>query len=248
MIIFWRVCDYHERTGGGAVRWNGHKKKEIIKTCWNSLQQSIDEYDEIIVVADRTSDELLQWLESNSKTEKFEVKNIDCGVSAEKHPYPKLHPIQVIDVIDLYSIIFERCPNPSEELIYLCEDDYLHIPNALDYIKEIYDAGWKGFVIPYDYPDRYTLDRERKTELMLGPRCHWRTVPSSTLTLCAPSNLFHAFRMDLERAAVFADDGWTWKVYQQVPAICPIPGISTHLTEGLMTPFVNWEKEWERNA
>ena len=47
--------------------------------------------------------------------------------------------------------------NPNE-LIYLCEDDYLHRLSCDEAMKIIFRDNYQGFYAPYDYPDRYTVD------------------------------------------------------------------------------------------
>ena len=54
--------------------------------------------------------------------------------------------------------------NP-DELIYVCEDDYLHVPHAMAAMKALFKSGYDGFYAPYDYPDRYTVDTSRQCEL-----------------------------------------------------------------------------------
>ena len=101
-----------------------------------------------------------------------------------------------------------------------------------------------GFYLPYDYPDRYTIDRTRNCELVYLPAGHYRTVPSSTLTMATFGKTFLRFKMELLRAGVFADDTWTWKAFKLAGSLCPIPGHATHLQEGLTSPGRDWDAIW----
>ena len=50
------------------------------------------------------------------------------------------------------------------------------------------------------------------------------------------------YKMDIIRGSVFCDDGWTWKVFKQVNAFCPIPGWTCHFQEGYVSPYIDWEE------
>ena len=75
----------------------------------------------------------------------------------------------------------------------------------------------------------------------MGPYGHLRSIPSATLTVAAKGTTWLQYKYELLRAGAFADDTWTWKAFKQVGCLCPIPGHSTHLQEGCLTPVVNWE-------
>ena len=88
-------------------------------------------------------------------------------------------------------------------------------------IKNLYQSGYKGFFLPYDYPDRYTLDRGRQADCF-GTTCHLRSVPSATFTMMADKETWMRYKLDVIRGSVFCDDGWTWKAFKQTNAFCPI--------------------------
>jgi hypothetical protein len=134
--------------------------------------------------------------------------------------------------------------NP-DEVIYICEDDYLHVEHATTAMKEIFKQGYQGFYAPYDYPDRYTIDRHKDAELHAGPYGHLRTIPSATLTIAALGKTWVQYKYELLRSGVFADDSWTWKAFSQVGALCPIPGHATHLQDNCITPYINWKTIYE---
>lgn len=234
MIIYWRVCEKQE-TLSGVPRWNNNSKQDIIKKCWLSLQNSIDTaIDEIIVVEDECSDELLEFLEEGNLAKKIEFHHVKPHDGTG-------HFVEVADIIDEKTKLF---PN---EIHFMCNDDFLFLPNALHIMRSIFENGWKGFVIPYDYPDRYTLDNTRLCELYINQYCHWRTIPSCTSITSALGSVWQQHMQPFKRNAFFNDDSWTWEAYSfaKTKGICPIPGIATHLTEGCMTPLVNWQQVWD---
>ena len=135
--------------------------------------------------------------------------------------------------------------NP-DELIYVCEDDYLHLNDAIAAMKALYkESNYEGFYAPYDYPDRYFVDNDKKAEIIMGKYGHLRSIPSATLTIATLGKTWLKFKYDLLRSGAFADDTWTWKAFKQAGALCPIPGHATHLQDGCITPVINWEMVYD---
>ena len=242
MKIFWRVCEKQE-TLSFVPRWKNIDKLTIIKKCWLSLQKSIDIGDEIVIVEDGCSDETLEFLSNNQKAKLLSIHHVkpDLGATHELLNGKSSHFVEVANLID------ESTKLKPDELHFMCNDDFLFLSPAIPAMKDIFNRGWQGFVLPYDYPDRYTRDATRHCEVYLGAFCHWRTVPSCTSITCAKGQTWHQYMRSFKRAAFFNDDAWTWEAYSPANsrAICPIPGLSTHLTEGCMTPLIDWQKVWD---
>lgn len=247
MIIVFRSCEANLSAGSLGTgeqdkpRWNGKRKLEILRKCYASMQSGITEDDVILVLNDRTSKETLEWMAENTKA-KFTIKNATpLSQLRQEHKYPNYHPVVANSAEELMELVLDLANNYPSEIIYICEDDYLHTNIAIPSMKNIFAQGYKGFYVPYDYPDRYTIDRSKACELHAGPYGHLRTIPSATLTMAALGATWLYFKYDLLRAGVFADDSWTWKAFAQVGAISPVPGHSTHLQDGCISPYVNWD-------
>jgi glycosyltransferase involved in cell wall biosynthesis len=252
LIVLFRSCETNLSPGSlgdgteNIPRWNGRYKLEIIRKCYKSLQSGLDETDQIVIINDNTSQETLEWMRSNTKAQ-FSVINITpLAILRAEHPFPQYNSVLPASCMELMEYIVETAENNPEEIIYVCEDDYLHIPNAISVLKSIFDAKFTGFFVPYDYPDRYTTDKNKYCELHNTPVGHVRTVPSGTLTMAARGKTCATFKYDLLRAGVFADDSWTWKAFAQATAISPIPGVATHLQEYCITPRVDWETVYNK--
>lgn len=251
MIIFFRSCEANLSAGSlgdgteDKPRWNGKRKLEILRKCYLSIQSGIDEHDEIVIVNDRTTSETLTWMQNNTKAS-FKILDITpLPELRENHPYPYYHPVVPNACPDLMEIIVDYAASNPTEVIYICEDDYLHNNYAITAMKAIFDKGYKGFYVPYDYPDRYTLDTSKNCELHAGPFGHLRSIPSATLTIAAFGATWSQYKFELLRAGAFADDSWTWKAFAQVGGVCPIPGHATHLQNNCITPYVNWSEIYE---
>lgn len=246
MIILFRSCEANLSAGSlgdGTVnkpRWSGKYKLEILRKCYLSIQQGIDEQDYIFIINDRTTGDTLEWMKQNTKA-RFSVIDITpLPELREKHAYPGYHPVVPNACPDLMEHLVSIAEQNPNDLIYVCEDDYLHVPHAITAMKSLYANGYNGFYVPYDYPDRYNFDRDRLCTVICGPYGHLRTIPSATLTIAAKGEVWRHFKYDLLRAGVFADDSWTWKAFKQIDALCPIPGHATHLQDNCITPYIDW--------
>lgn len=243
MIIYWRPCEIEE-TLSFVPRWNNKTKNEILKKCWIALNAQVTRDDRIIIIEDKLSVETMAWLDATRKCniEWVAVKDVE-GKSTNRREYP-IHYITLVEVMDKQT---KEYPN---EIHYLCNDDILHLPHALATLKSIYNDGWKGFATLYDYPDRYTLDKQytattRSCEIYLGSMSHWRTIPSCTGVTSALGHTWQKYMRELKRNAFFNDDSYTWMAYAQVGCLSPIPGCATHLTQNHMTPRINWDQYYD---
>tara|TARA_Y100000114_G_scaffold122598_1_gene117939 strand:+ start:529 stop:1299 length:771 start_codon:yes stop_codon:yes gene_type:complete len=252
MIVLFRSCEANLSPGSlsegfeDKPRWNGHGKLEILRKCYLSIQSDLDKRDLIIVVDDRTTPDTLEWMKLNTKAQ-FRVKSIRSLDDLRKtHPYPNYHPVTANSCPDLMEYLVEVATSNPDELIYVCEDDYLHLNDAISAMRALYkESNYEGFYVPYDYPDRYFVDNDKKAEIVMGKYGHLRSIPSATLTIATLGKTWLKFKYDLLRSGAFADDTWTWKAFKQAGALCPIPGHATHLQDGCITPVINWEMVYD---
>ena len=251
MIVLFRSCEANLSPGSlgdgfeDKPRWEGHGKLEILRKCYMSVQPGLDDKDLLIVVNDRTTPETLQWMREKTLAQ-FRVKPITSLDELRKtHPYPNYHPVTANSCPDLMEHLVAVAERNPEEIIYVCEDDYLHVEYAILAMKEVFKQGFQGFYAPYDYPDQYTIDKTKQCELHAGPYGHLRSIPSATLTIAALGKTWLHYKYELLRAGAFADDTWTWKAFAQVGALCPTPGHATHLQDGCITPYINWKSIYE---
>ena len=230
-----------------AYRVGTHTKSDILRAVWLSVNNSgVTNDDRVKVFCDAVSAETKTWMLNTIKTTDFEFKEVPplshCP-GFESHPFPHLHPVRINCSLALFELLYEEIEQgEDDDVFYLCEDDYLHRPATITMIKNLYQSGYKGFFLPYDYPDRYTLDRGRQADVILGPNSHLRSVPSATFTLMADKETWMRYKLEVIRGSVFCDDGWTWKAFKQTNAFCPIPSWSCHFQENYLSPYVDWEE------
>jgi len=153
--------------------------------------------------------------------------------------------------------------------VYFCEDDYLHRGVCMQYIDELLSGATEYlqsydrellFIHPCDYPDRYcrpdpfTGLSDDGYSIFRSGLCHWREVPSATYTWLMRAEVLrrHAalFRDNIDHHARFGtgDQYWGEVVFQREDALCisPLPSLSTHLHEGVMSPLIDWKAEAAR--
>ena len=219
------------------LRFKDLTKTDVIKSCWLSYQKGLTSKDTIHLLAAKVSKETIEWL---SNTTKAQIKLIEVpSIDEYNHPYPNYCDIRINNFIPQYEYFMNEVTRYPDKLYYLANDDYLHIPDAIDKIKTMYSSGYKSFLVPQDYPDTYQ-DKNASTKLYLTDFGYLREVKSATPTFVAPGSLWLKYKYDILKAGVFADDGWTWRAFGLDMALAPMPGWSTHLQTNCESPYIDW--------
>lgn len=246
MILIYRISEANNKPASlgdssSEIRWEDKTKAEILKKCWLSLQPGLSKRDTVVLVLDRVSEVTLYWLQTTTEA-KIVCVNAEPGDN-KNHPYTEFFDRGVNSCIDLAKTIVCYAEKYPEEIIYVCEDDYLHLPKALPAMRNIFSGNYEGFYVPYDYPDRYFDNLP--TNISATPFGSVRTIRSSTLTLAAKGKTWSRFKYEILRSSVFSEDSWTWKAFSLVPALSPAIGHATHLQNNCITPYVDWLQIWD---
>lgn len=230
MIIYFRACEKQE-TISYVTRYNNTPKTTMIKKCWASLQFSVTNEDTVVIIHDNVSDDTIAWLKNNCNTNNIEL------VSVPEHEWSyHEHTVTLINTLE------EWCNNYPDELHYIVEDDYLHVPNAIRVLEHTFkDSNY--FILSYDYIDRYT--KPEACVVLLGPDRHWRTVTSSTMTVMAKGKTWLDHIVELKAAAPTSNDQVFADIYKITSCLSPIPSLSSHMTDRHQSPFVDWKAIWE---
>lgn len=149
------------------------------------------------------------------------------------------------------------------QVVYLLEDDYLHLPGSARAIAE--GLAIADYVSLYDHPDKYDVSPDRKpnpkvrdggeaTRVLLTPSTHWKLTNSTTMTFAATARVlredlpvwrrytgrrvprdYKAFRYLLAHRA------WTGFFTRRCRRlVTPIPGLATHAELRFLSPRVDW--------
>lgn len=133
----------------------------------------------------------------------------------------------------------------SNDLIYILENDYLHVDNWSDKVFELYRM-YQGlnYTSLYDHNDKYFLTQyeDLSSKIITTKTHHWRTTPSTCGSYIVPKNIFDD---DYEIQTTVIGDHVKHVYLNEHHGrfiLTPIPGLSTHCMEGLLSPCIDWSK------
>ena len=132
----------------------------------------------------------------------------------------------------------------DNDLIYFVENDYLHKEDWSEKVIELFgNYNLPHYISLYDHKDKYfTTYNDLVSKILVTSNHHWRTTPSTCGSFIIKKQLFD---LDYDiHTSVYGDHNKFIQLYKdrQRLVITPIPGLSTHCMEGLMSPTINWEE------
>lgn len=145
----------------------------------------------------------------------------------------------------------------DDDIVYLLEQDYLHIFGWIDAILDLYQCNPnykmnETYISNYCHKDKYLFkhkDRNDcwgiyyglKSEVYLTNHRFWQTVPSTCRSFLIKKTLFDK---DYEILSSLDSDNIIFPKLTKLgrEIIQPLTGLSTHCHSVYLSPFVNWEK------
>jgi hypothetical protein len=251
--VIFRTCDAVQALRGS--RSFGLDKRTLIKACFLSLHDSLEDFPHSIhILGDKLSPELARFFQRFAER--------DRRVTLSQGDWGNDESIR--------QSITRAVSFPEDEWVFFCEDDYLHRPIAFAWIDELirsraqtlrFEPGrWfmkmlfrraneaPLFIHPADYPDRYEAAKRQFSLVFITRLNHWRQISSTTFTFLGEVRSIKRFEKYIRESSVGArDDYLSRHLYSHVfffgRGLClsPIPGVSTHMTDGVMSPIVDWE-------
>jgi len=132
----------------------------------------------------------------------------------------------------------------DDDLIYFLENDYMHVNGWVDKVFDLFKS-YKGldYVSLYDHNDKYFLPMYKNlTSLIFTTKLHhWRTTPSTCGSFIATKQ---KIKEDFDILSTMRGDHnkWLWLNENRNRFVfTPIPGLSTHCMNGLLSPTIKWE-------
>jgi len=152
----------------------------------------------------------------------------------------------IIDVItrSVYKIIKDYECNDND-LIYILENDYLHINNWSEKLIELYSTfNALNYISLYDHNDKYFLPQYQDlvSKIITTNTHHWRTTPSTCGSYIVPKKIFDE---DYEiQTTIIGDHNKHLYLNEHKNRfiLTPIPGLSTHCANSLLSPTIDWSK------
>lgn len=232
-------------------------KRSTIKTCFRSLIESVRDFPhEIIVLGDRLCEEMTEFFAA------YPVQYINETLDNERSIERSLEIACSFDADEW--VYF--CEDDYLHLPWA----FKYIDEFIRNRANILGLAAPLFIHPPDYPDRYAADRRQPAQIFLSRYCHWRQVSNTTFTFMAEVKTIRQYLSVLRRSVRGADDDLlSREIYASGPiqdsntlvhtllkgiakltaknrntALCvsPIPGLTTHMHEGVMTPLHDWQK------
>jgi hypothetical protein len=264
--VIYRLCDKVDAVNGLA-RPFGLTKAKVIQACFRSLVKSFGKSPwAMTILADDVTQGTKDFISSNSP-EDFKLFDITPKVKEDNGQLPVV-PIPFVTSGALYNSAYIRILESNPPLknagslqrayevadsiedentwIYFLEDDYFHDWNSflvklVDFANfvQTYQFALPIFIHPSDYPDQYSrlLSRCYLFQTRSG---YWREVCSTTGTFMCQAKTYRKFADHIKSCGT--DDGKLSSIFKK-EALCfsPLPGYATHMHEGVMSNYVNWE-------
>jgi len=133
----------------------------------------------------------------------------------------------------------------DNDLIYFLENDYMHINNWPEKIFELFQT-YNGldYVSLYDHNDKYFLPMydSLTSKIFTSLSHHWRTTPSTCGSFITTKQRLNE---DFDILSTMRGDHnkWLWLNQNRNRFVfTPLPGLSTHCMNGLLSPTIKWEE------
>ena len=147
----------------------------------------------------------------------------------------------------------------KNSLFYFCEDDYLHIPDAInemiDFYNGVYEETSEHLLI---HPQEHELiysQMNYPSYILEGQNRRWRTISHATHTLFTHSSIVDKYWKYFdntkyvghkEKRHLGSEKQTTDKLFNHLPGFSPIPAVAVHLqSKSTLPPFFDWKDIWK---
>jgi len=145
-------------------------------------------------------------------------------------------------------LIFDRYQHKDDDMIYLLENDYMHVQGWVDQVKALLESKIPfDYLSLYDHADKYQFTSSYdgrydalKSKLFFCNNMYWRTTPSTCFSFISKANTLHSDKFFFEKLKdrlIFPFLNFT----KGRILISPMPSLSTHCMTRYLAPIVNWE-------
>lgn len=133
----------------------------------------------------------------------------------------------------------------KDDIVYVAENDYLHVNGWIREVETLFST-YEGlhYVSLYDHNDKYIFPMysDLASRIYTTTTHHWRSTPSTCGTYIARAELLMD---DLNDHLDVVGDHNKWLHLNHTKGrfiLTPIPGLSTHCMNGLLSPTIDWSK------
>jgi hypothetical protein len=141
----------------------------------------------------------------------------------------------------------------DNDLIYLLENDYLHVSEWDCKVIDFFNEKDNDYLSLYDHNDKYFVDySDLKSKIIVTKSRHFRTTPSTCGSFITTKKVliddYYAHYNSPTITKTFTNmpvDHAKFLLLKQLKnrnVYTPIPGLSTHCLNGLLSPTIEWSK------
>ena len=260
------------RTNTDVEIWDQNKKRlfenpkiEYSLRALNSLIKSVNfsktKYSniafKIIIVDDNSKEENLNKLNKLINQSGLDISVTTLNHEKYKHSIKQQKNDQTFSNLASLLQSFELGKEHGEDLIFFVEDDYLHFEPMMEEMIASYERiasqlNRDIFMCPADYP--YLYMNNKKTNILIGNKRHWRTVNQTLCTFMTTKTLLNKYWDNFYNTCLDRNDPFEKylnEIYLKEFCISPLKSLSLHLTNvnssyGL-SPFIDYKKLWDEN-
>ena len=229
--------------------------KSLIKSINFCQKKYPDLKIKTVIIEDHSKNENLKKIERTIQDQKVDIISLDH----EKYRDLINKQKSISTFSNLASLLksFEIGKTEGEDLIFFVEDDYLHFETMLEQMVASYERiasqiGKDIFMCPSDYP--YLYMNNKKTNILIGNKRHWRTINETLCTFMTTKNLLNKYWDNFYKTCIDRHDPFEKyinEIYKSEICVSPIKSLSLHLTNinssyGL-APFIDYKKLWDEN-
>lgn len=132
----------------------------------------------------------------------------------------------------------------TNDVVYFLENDYLHVQGWCREVLNLFQTYETSYVSLYDHNDKYFLPQyeDLVSKVFTTSTRHWRTTPSTCNSFALTKKLFD---QDYDILSTMEGDHnkFMWLAeHRDRYVVTPLPGLSTHCMQHLLSPTIDWEK------
>lgn len=251
LVVFIRTCLRASRNVDKTPRFTGVSVAETIYRCLlstvASIQNACDKgrLCEVVVLDDHSDAEYVAVL-------KRIFSRLTCTWTFET----TRETGQGLSLLEQ----FERAKNLNA-LCYFCEDDYLHLPSAIDEMWSFYQQVFEktnAHMVLHPQEMEFLYQHYYPSYILKGEYRHWRSMSHATHVLWTHSHVVKDYWRYFENTRFVGDrknrhkgseNRTTNLLFQHIPGFCPLPGLAGHTQfDFTLPPFFDWKEIWDQCA
>lgn len=149
----------------------------------------------------------------------------------------------------------------KDALVYFCEDDYLHAPDAIITLWRFYKEYARktgGHLVLYPQEHHILYDHHYPSYIVHGQDRHWRSMRHATHTFLTHGSIVEKYWNYFEntkyvgnkkKRKLGSEARTTNRLFRHIPGFCPLKPCALHFQfEEFIPPYCDWKPLWDKSA